>query len=181
MKKSAFSCLLLLFTLAVAAQGADQRQKLGGTNSEARIVREVRHELLLLPWYTVFDDLAYKVNGDTVTLLGQVTRPVLKDDANTVVKGIEGVDKVVNNIQVLPPSPMDWQIRHREFRAIYGFPSLQKYAYSARPSIHIIVNGGHVTLTGVVDNQGDKDVAGIQAKGVPGVFSVQNNLQVQPQ
>ena len=180
MKKAVFSCLLLLLGFNLAAQ-TEQRQKLGGTNSQDRIVREVRHELLLLPWYSVFDDLAYKVNGDTVTLLGQVTRPVLKEDANTVVKGIEGVDKVVNDIQVLPPSPMDDQIRHEEFRAIYDFPSLQKYAYGARPPIHIIVNGGHVTLTGVVDSEADKDAAGIRAKSVSGVFSVQNDLVVQQQ
>lgn len=179
MKKIALSCLSLLLTLTLVSQAADQRQKLGGTNSQDRIVREVRHELLLLPWYTVFDDLAYQVNGDTVTLLGEVTRPVLKDDANKVVKGIEGVDKVVNDIQVLPQSPMDDQIRREEFRAIYEFPSLQKYAYGARPPIHIIVKGGHVTLTGVVDNEADKDVAAVRAKSVPGVFSVQNNLIVQ--
>ena len=180
MKKTVFSCLILLLGLNLAAQN-DQRQKLGGTNSQDRLVREVRHELLLLPWYSVFDDLAYQVNGDTVTLMGEVTRPVLKDDANTVVKGIEGVDKVVNNIQVLPPSPMDDQIRHQEFQAIYSFPSLQKYGYGARPPIHIIVNGGHVTLTGVVDSEADKEAAGIRAKSVPNVFSVQNNLIVQQQ
>jgi len=144
-----------------------------------RISREVRHELVMLPYYGVFDDLGYRVDGNTVTLFGDVTRPTLKSDAENVVKRIEGVDRVVNNINVLPPSPQDDQIRLATYRAIYGFPSLNRYALSAVPSIHIIVNSGRVTLTGVVANEGDKNTAGIQANGVPGVFSVTNNLQIE--
>lgn len=143
-----------------------------------RIKREVRHELLMLPYLDVFDNLAYKVDGYNVTLLGQVTRPTLKSDAENVVKKIEGVEKVDNQIEVLPPSPMDDQLRRRLYRAIYGYPSLQKYALGVQQPIRIIVKSGNVTLEGVVDNESDKNVAGIRAKTVSGVFSVTNNLQV---
>jgi hyperosmotically inducible protein len=170
--------MALLFALSCVATAQNNRQKLGGTPGQERITREVRHELLLLPYYSVFDNLAYKVEGDTVTLLGQVARPSLKSDAENAVKKIEGVDKVVNNIEVLPVSPMDDRIRHAEFRKIYSFPPLSKYAWGAVPPIHIIVANGHVTLEGVVDSDADKNAAGIQANGVPGVFSVTNNLRV---
>ena len=141
-------------------------------------MKEVRHELVMLPYLSVFDNLEYKVDGTKVTLMGQVVRPALKEDAGRVVKSIEGVTEVDNQIQVLPPSPMDDGIRHAEFRAIYGFPALSRYAEGAIPQIHIIVNNGHVTLEGIVDNQGDKDIAGLRANTVPNVFSVTNNLQV---
>jgi hyperosmotically inducible protein len=146
--------------------------------STERIVREVRHELLMLPYLDVFDNIAYKVDGSTVTLLGQVTRPTLKSDSENVVKKIEGVEKVDNQIEVLPPSPMDDQIRRRLYRAIYGFPSLQKYALGVQQPIRIIVKGGNVSLEGIVDNEADKNTAGIRAKSVSGVFGVKNNLQV---
>ncbi|HEY1216359.1 MAG TPA: BON domain-containing protein [Bryobacteraceae bacterium] len=132
----------------------------------------------MLPYYGVFDNLAFKVDGATVTLLGQVTRPTLKSDAGNVVKNIEGVEKVINNIEVLPLSPNDDRIRMAEYRAIYGRPGLDQYALRAVPTIHIIVRNGHVTLVGAVMNQGDKDRAGIIANSVPGVFSVTNNLVV---
>jgi hyperosmotically inducible periplasmic protein len=143
------------------------------------VKREVRHELVMLPWYSVFDNLAYSVNGGRVTLLGQVTNPTLKADAGTAVKGIEGVESVDNQIEVLPVSSDDDQIRRAEFRAIYGQPNLQRYAEGAVPPIHIIVKNGHVTLEGVVANEADKNVANIQASGVPNVFSVTNRLSVQ--
>jgi len=143
-----------------------------------RIQKEVRHELLMLPYLGVFDNLAYKVDGYNVTLLGQVTRPTLKSDAENVVKKIEGVEKVDNHIEVLPPSPMDDQLRRRLYRAIYGFHSLQKYSLGVQQPIRIIVKGGNVSLEGVVDNEGDKNTAGIRAKSVSGVFGVTNNLQV---
>lgn len=148
--------------------------------SQNRLAREVRHELVMLPYYGVFDDLAFRVEGSTVTLLGAVTRPVLRKDAENVVRHIEGVTNVVNNIQVLPLSPMDDRIRIAVYRAIYGAPALaDRYGYRALPSIHILVNNGHVTLVGVVANEGDKNIANIQANGVPGVFSVTNNLVVE--
>jgi len=159
---------------AAAAQGTPLSQR-----GLERITKEVRHELLMLPYYGVFDFLAYKVEPDgTVVLLGAATRPTLKSDAENVVKRIEGVEKVVNQIEVLPLSPNDDQIRRAAFRAIYGSPQLTKYSWQAVQSIHIIVKNGNVTLAGAVDNTGDKQVAEIQAKSVPGVFSVTDNLQV---
>ncbi|HTP30582.1 MAG TPA: BON domain-containing protein [Candidatus Acidoferrales bacterium] len=142
-----------------------------------RLVKEVHHELVMLPYYGVFDNLAYRVDGSTVTLLGQVTRPTLKSDAENVVKRIEGVEKVDNEIQVLPLSSMDDRIRLAVYRAIYGFTGLDRYALQAVPPIHIIVANGNVTLEGVVDTQADKDLAGVRANTVSGVFKVTNNLQ----
>jgi hyperosmotically inducible protein len=151
-----------------------------GEVDESRLTKQVRHELLTLPYYGVFDDLAFRIDGDTVTLLGQVTRPTLKSDAERGVKRIEGVRRVVNEIEVLPLSPTDDQIRMAEFRAIYGDSSLStRYGYRALPSIHILVKNGHVTLEGVVANKADKDLIGIRANGVSGVFSVTNDLQVE--
>src|SRR4051812_10264914 len=146
-----------------------------------RLVREVRHELVMLPYYGVFDNLSYRVDGGTVTLMGQVTRPTLKSDAGNVVKGVEGVERVDNQIQVLPLSSMDDGLRMAEYRAIYGHPGLGRYAMQAVPPIHIIVDNGKVTLEGVVANQADKDQAGIRANTVAGVFSVTNNLRVENQ
>jgi hyperosmotically inducible protein len=132
----------------------------------------------MLPYFGVFDYIAFKIEGYNVTLIGQVVRPSLKSDAGNVVKRIEGVEKVDNQIEVLPPSSMDDQIRVRLFRAIYGDPGLEKYALGVQKPIRIIVKNGHVALEGVVDNQSDKDLANIRAKSVPGTFSVDNNLQV---
>ena len=166
---------VLLMASAVWGQG---NQTQVPQQAEERIQREVRHQLLLLPYLTVFDNLSYKVQGYTVTLMGQVTRPTLKSDAENVVKHIEGVEKVDNQIEVLPTSPMDDGLRRRLFVAIYGFPSLQRYAMPVIKPIRIIVKNGHVTLDGVVDSEADKNTAGIRANSVPGVFSVTNNLQV---
>jgi hyperosmotically inducible protein len=113
-------------------------------------------------------------------LLGQVVRPVTKSDAENALKRIEGVDHVDNQIEVLPPSPMDDGLRIRLYREIYGFPSLEKYALGVQKPIRIIVKSGHVTLEGVVDNDADKNTAGLRANGVPGIFSVANNLRVEP-
>jgi hyperosmotically inducible protein len=148
------------------------------TKANQNLVREVRHQLLLLPYYSVFDNLAFKVDGDHVTLEGQVSNPTLKHDAEGVVKSIEGVSGVTNNIEALPTSPMDDQLRRALYRAIYGDPTLSKYGWSAMPSIHIIVKNGHVSLEGVVDNETDKNLAGLRANGVPNVFEVKNNLVV---
>jgi hyperosmotically inducible protein len=144
-----------------------------------RLVKEVRHELVMLPYYNVFDNLSFKVDGGTVTLMGQVTRPTLKSDAERVVKSIEGVERVVNNIEVLPLSTNDDRIRIAVYRAIYSQAGLQRYGMQAVPPIHILVNNGNVTLEGVVASEGDKNIANIQANGVPGVFSVKNNLRVE--
>ncbi|HMH01682.1 MAG TPA: BON domain-containing protein [Terriglobales bacterium] len=145
-----------------------------------RIVKEVHHELVMLPFYGVFDNLAYKVSPDgTVTLLGQVSRPTLKSDAENVVKRIEGVERVDNQLKVLPVSPNDDRIRRAVYRAIYGNEVLSQYALRAVPPIHIIVENGNVTLEGVVARQMDKQIAEMQAKSVPGVFSVTDNLRVE--
>lgn len=156
----------------VLAQTPSQR-------SEDRIMREVRHELVMLPYYGVFDNLAYRVDGSKVTLLGEVTRPALKSDAENAVKKIEGVETVDNQIEVLPLSTNDDRIRLATYRAIYSKPQLQRYQLSAVPPIHILVKNGNIALEGVVANEGDKNVAGIAAKGVHGAFSVNNNLRVE--
>ena len=156
-----------------AAGPRDQKKQRGEPKS---IANEVRHRLVMLPWYSVFDNLAYKVEGDKVTLYGEVTRPTLKSDAEAAAKSVEGVTTVVNNIEVLPPSPMDDQLRRALFRAIYGEGGLPRYAVQAVPSIHIIVKNGIVTLEGAVDSEADKNLAGIRANQVPNVFSVKNNL-----
>jgi hyperosmotically inducible protein len=143
-----------------------------------RITKEVRHELLMLPYLNVFDYLAYKVDGYNVTLIGQVTRPTLKSDAENRVKRIEGVEHVDNQIEVLPVSPNDDRLRRQLYRAIYGYGPMQKYAMGVQQPIRIIVKNGNVNLEGVVDNESDKNIANIRAKGVSGVFGVTNNLQV---
>ncbi len=140
--------------------------------------QRVHHELVMLPYYNVFDNLEFQVSGDNVTLSGQVTDPVLKSDAYNVVRSIPGVKSVKNNIEVLPLSPMDNQIRFATLRAIYRYGALGRYAMGPIPSIHIIVKNGHVTLTGVVANNMDRNLAGMRANGVPNVFSVTNNLVV---
>ena len=178
MKRSLQVLVVLLVVFAPASYTFGQGEP---TNpAQARITREVRHELLMLPYFGVFDNIEYKVDGGTVTLMGSVTRPVLKSDAGNVVKHIEGVNQVVNNIEVLPPSPMDDKLRLALFRAIYGYPSLQKYELGVQKPIRIIVKSGHVSLEGVVDNESDKNVAGMRANGVPGIFGVTNNLRVVP-
>jgi len=166
---------VMMLSLAAAASApsstADSRQE--------RLYGEVRHELVMLPQVTIFDNLEYRVDGDTVTLYGQVRNPVLKDEAASVVKKIGGVESVNNQIEILPPSFFDDRIRRQEARAIYGYNSLFRYSLGTLPSIRIIVKNGNVTLAGVVDNPTDKNIAGIRASGVPGVFSVENNLKVE--
>jgi len=166
--------VLLAAALALPAAAQQRNEKKMGEN----VAKEVRHQLLLLPYYSVFDNLMFKVEGDKVTLLGQVVRPTLKSDAEAAVKGIEAVATVDNQIEVLPVSLMDDQLRRAVYRTIYGDTSLSKYGWSALPSIHIIVKNGHVTLEGVVDSESDKNLANLRASGVPNVFSVTNNLNV---
>jgi hyperosmotically inducible protein len=170
----------LILSTGFAAQKDHNDAFVSGDPSENRIAQQVRHQLVMLPYYGVFDDLAFKVQGGAVTLLGAVTRPVLKSDAENVVKRIEGVTQVINEIKVLPLSPMDDQIRRAVYRAIYGDPALStRYGFRAVPSIHIIVENGHVTLEGVVANEMDKNLCNLRANGVRNVFSVTNNLQVE--
>jgi osmotically-inducible protein OsmY len=170
------TALVLFCAQAQYAQTSTQQRQ---SIAQARLQEQVRRDLVTQPFYTVFDNLAFKVDGDRVTLLGQVVSPTLKLDAATAVKSIEGVSAVDNQIEVLPVSPSDAQIRRAEFRAIYSYPGMEKYAIQAVPPIHIIVKNGHVTLVGVVANNMDKTLANIRAKTVSGVFSVTNQLTVE--
>jgi hyperosmotically inducible protein len=170
--------LLPLLVLALPSILCGQTPRQIPPQASERIAKEVRHEILMLPYYNVFDDIKFSVKGYDVTLAGQVTNPTLKKDAENVVKHIEGVEKVDNQIEVLPLSTMDDQLRLRLYRAIYGYPPLEKYAMPVIKPIRIIVKNGNVTLEGVVDNQTDKDMAGLRANGVSDVFSVTNNLVV---
>ena len=185
MKKSLLAVLALplIFSMVALASPTTQNNQPTGALSQKgldRIYKEVRHELVMLPFYGVFDNLSYKVDPDgTVTLLGQVARPVLKSDAENAVKHIEGVEKVVNNIEVLPTSIEDDRIRRAAYRAIYGNEVLSQYQLRAVPPIHIIVKNGHITLEGVVARAMDKQIAGMQANSVPGAFAVINNLAVE--
>ncbi len=173
--------LVVVSVLSLMALGLSQDRGETSARSQERIVREVRHELLMLPYFTVFDSISYRVDGGTVTLMGEVVRPSLKSDAGNSIKHIEGVERVDNQIEVLPPSPMDDGLRLRLYREIYGYPALEKYAMGVQRAIRIIVKNGRVTLEGGVDNETDKNIAGLRANSVPGIFQVTNNLEVSPQ
>jgi len=180
--RALLAALMLTVLGATVTNAAGLPQEAKHQRSEegyrTKLAKEVRHQLVMLPWYSVFDNLAFRVDGDRVTLLGQVTRPTLKSDAEGVVKNIEGVAAVKNEIEVLPLSPMDDQLRRAVFRAVYGEAGLNRYAIQAIPAIHIIVKNGNVTLEGVVDNEMDRNLANLRANQVPNVFSVKNNLVV---
>ena len=185
MKTILFTALFAVGTVAFSGSANAQDKNhhdvfVHGTADENQIAREVRHELVMLPYYGIFDDLAFRVDGSTVTLMGAVVRPTTKSDAENVTKRVPGVTRVVNNVEVLPLSPMDDQTRMAEYRAIYGDASIStRYGFRALPSIHIIVKNGHVILEGIVASQGDKNLINIRANGVPDVFSVTNNLIVE--
>jgi hyperosmotically inducible protein len=177
MKRRIATVVIASFLLLVPAFGQKNRRP-ASPQAQARIVKEVRHQILMLPYFDVFDNIAYKVNGYNVTLLGQVTRPTLKSDAERVVKKIEGVERVSNQIEVLPLSPNDDRLRRALFNAIYGYGPLQRYGVGSNRPVRIIVKNGHATLEGVVDSKSDKDLVNIRANGVPGVFSVTNHLTI---
>jgi hyperosmotically inducible protein len=184
MKKLVLLAVFSLTLVSLAGIAGASNQTQGGATLDQkaldRITREVRHELVMLPFYGVFDTLSYKVDPDgTVTLVGEVSRPTLKSDAENVVKKIEGVPRVVNNLEVLPTSFNDDRIRRDVYRAIYGNEVLNQYQMRAVPPIHIIVKNGHVKLEGVVARAMDKQIAGVQANSVSGVFSMDNNLIVE--
>jgi hyperosmotically inducible protein len=161
------------------AQGAKKSVQERRAAAQAKLEKEVRHVLVTLPFYSVFDNLAYKVEDDRVTLLGQVANPTLKSDAGNAVKSLEGVASVDNKLEVLPVSQNDDRIRREEFRAIYSAPGMEKYAIQAVPPIHIIVKNGNVTLVGVVASEMDKNLANVRTNTVSGVFSVKNELTVE--
>jgi hyperosmotically inducible protein len=160
---------------AIAAPVTSGQPELG----DQQVSKKVRKELVTLPYYGVFDNLAYKVEGSTVILYGQVVRPSTRQDAERRVARINGVERVVNNIEVLPLSSFDDSVRVSTYRTLFRTGGLYRYAMGANPSIHIVVKGGHVTLEGVVSNEADSQLAYMAARGVPGVFSVTNNLRAE--
>jgi hyperosmotically inducible protein len=174
-----FTVFICLIASGLWAQSAAQNQSSAGNQRmQERVTQEVYHQLVMLPQLSIFDNISYKVDGSTVTLMGQVRNAVLKDEAQRAVKHVEGVETVNNQIEILPPSQNDDRIRRQVARAIFNDDRLFRYAMGSVPPIHIVVKGGHVTLEGMVNNQADKNEAGIRANSVPGVFSVQNNLRV---
>jgi len=144
-----------------------------------QLEQKIRKELVKLPYYGVFDNLSFSVNGGTVTLYGQVVQPTTKSDAEHSIARIAGVNQVINRIEVLPLSSFDDSLRRRTYRAVFSQGGLYRYALGANPSIHIIVARGHVTLEGVVANRGDAQRAYIAARTVPGSFSVTNHLRIE--
>ena len=169
----------LTITLAGLLLIAPAMMSAASKNSPRTVSEEVRHELVMLPWFSVFDNLEYKVEGGHVILSGQVVRPALKSDAERVLARIEGVERVTNNIEVLPLSPFDDRIRLAAYRSVYGYGPLQRYALNPQSPIRIVVKNGNVTLVGVVANEMDRNVANLRANSVPGVFSVTNELRVE--
>jgi hyperosmotically inducible periplasmic protein len=169
----------LILTVILAVTIANSQNAPASEKTQARIARETRHETLMLPYFDVFDNIEFRVDGNNVTLMGQVRRPTLKSDAENVVKRIEGVENVSNQIEVLPLSTNDDRLRIALYRAIYGFHSLQRYAMPVIKPIRIIVKQGNVTLEGIVDSEADKNVVKLRADGVHGVFSVTNHLRVE--
>jgi len=176
--------IIVIFFMTIAVFTTTAGRGLGMNNfqaSQARIIREVRHELATLPYYGVYDWLEYEVTPDNAVILrGQVVRPTTKSDAEARVKEIDGVSKVINEIEVLPLSPNDDRLRLALYRAIYNWNSpLFRYATQAVPPIHIIVKNGRAVLKGVVDSKADAQMAYIRARGVPGLFDVKNELIVE--
>jgi hyperosmotically inducible protein len=168
----------VLILMATTAQAQPQGNQQYSAKAQARITKEVQHQILKLPNFGTFDNIAFRIDGYSVTLFGQVTNPSLKDEAEHVVKKIEGVEHVENRIEVLSASPGDERLRRDLFVAIYRYGPLQHYGVGSNRPIRIIVDHGHVTLEGALDRQSDKDMAGMRANGVAGVFSVQNNIVV---
>jgi hyperosmotically inducible protein len=177
MKKNFAGMILALITFIAAITPVAANPN--NTANDANTIRKIRKELVTLPFYGVFDNLAFKYEEGVVTLYGQVSRPSLKKDAAGVVERAPGVDQVVNKIEVLPLSNFDDRIRIAVYRAIYRQPGLDRLSLQAVPPIHIIVKNGNVTLEGVAPNKGDAARAFIAANGVPGVFSVKNNLRIE--
>ena len=175
--KKYFAGMILALITSVAATGVVAANPNNAAN-DANTVRKIRKELVKLPFYGVFDNLAFKYEEGVVTLYGQVSRPTLKKDAASVVGRLAGVDQVINKIEVLPLSNFDDRIRFAVYRAIYRQPGLDRLSVQAVPPIHIIVKNGNVTLEGVAPNKGEATRAFIAANGVPGVFSVKNNLRI---
>jgi hyperosmotically inducible protein len=180
--------LVIFFTISVFASGVTCNAFGASTTKanpqgalSARVIRQVRHELVTLPYYGVFDWLQFEVRSDnTVVLRGEVVKPTTKSDAEARVKDVDGVSKVVNEIEILPLSPQDDRLRRAVYRKLYGYDSpLFRYAVQSIPSIHIIIKNGHATLKGVVANKGDAQLAYMRARSVPGLFNVKTELQLE--
>jgi hyperosmotically inducible protein len=171
--------LLTLFASANLAQAAVGQTQGGSAVGEYGLSQQVRHQLLMLPWYSVFENLGYQVKGSEVILSGQVLTDTTKHDAERRVKAIAGVTKVINNIEILPASPNDDRIRRAAYRTIFSEPALSMYSVGTVPPLHILVKNGHLTLEGAVLNAGDKQLAGTRAREVHGVLSVTNNLRIE--
>ena len=167
-----------LFILMVAILGLSQISVNAQGFSQRNLEQKVFKEIIRLPYYGVFDNIAFRVDGDTVTLMGKVVQPTTRKSAERVVDSIDGVKNVVNNIEVLPLSNFDDSIRLQTLRTLQSGGSLYRY-FLANPSVKIIVDGGNVSLEGFVANRGDANLANILANGVAGVFSVRNNLIVE--
>ena len=174
MKQAIFAFVVVA---GLVAAPAPQRESRPSPKFTQHAEKQIRHEILMLPYYGVFDVIGYKLEGYNVTLYGHVVHATLKSDIEHAIRKIEGIEKINNQIEILPPSPMDDGLRRQLFRAIYGYPPLQRYGVGSNRPIHIIVDHGHVVLEGFVDSAGDKNIVNIRANGVPGVFSVTNNLQ----
>ena len=174
--KKIFAASILTLMIAVMPVAANPVDEAGQYD---KTIKKIRKELVTLPFYSVFDNLSFKLEDGTVTLYGQVSRPSLKGDAKRVVQKVAGVEEVVNKIEVLPLSNFDDRIRLATFRAIYRQPGLDRLGLQAVPPIHIIVKNGNVTLEGVVPTKSDATRAFIAANGVFGVFSVTNNLRIE--
>ena len=172
------STLIVLVSAFLLPPASGQKNSQPSPKFTQRVQKQITHEILMLPYYDEFDVIGFKLDGYNVTLFGHVIHATLKSDAEHAIKKIEGVERINNQIEVLPPSPFDDRLRIQLFRAIYGYPALQRYGVGSNRPIHIIVDHGHVTLEGVVDSIGDKNIVNIRANQVPGVFSVTNNLQV---
>jgi hyperosmotically inducible protein len=179
--KSLRNLLIIAIAILGFTFGNAQAQSsvIAGKSSARGIERQVYKQIIKLPYYGVFDNIAYRVDGDTVTLYGKVLRPTTRKSAERVVERIAGVEEVVNNIEVLPLSNFDDSIRLRTLRTLQNGGSLYRYFLGASPSVKIIVDCGNVALEGYVANRGDYNLMNILARGVPGVFSVKNNLIVE--
>lgn len=174
---AALAAAVVIAASAVVAAPSDPAAQ---RTAYEQMAKKVRKELVTLPWYGVFDNLAYEIDGSTVTLHGQVVRPSTRTDAERRVRKVAGVERVVNNIQVLPLSSFDDSIRVSAYRALFGYNSpLFRYGRGVNPSIHIVVDRGHLALEGVVANEGDRRLAYMLVNSVPGVFSVTNNLRAE--
>ena len=179
MKNVQTKLMTIVAILALGVVPAMGQRNRGMVITNPQLGKQVRHELVTLPYYGVFDNLAYDIDGSTVTLYGQVVRPTTRSDAERRVKRLAGVSRVINNIKVLPLSGFDDNIRRATYRSLARTAGLYRYLQGTNPSIHIVVDRGHVTLEGVVSNSGDKTLANMAARQVPGAFSVTNNLKVE--